>query len=222
METILFQKDLQRYPLNQLRKMARYLDVPTGENKNDLTWLLAIHQAQGSHVLGTMAGKDEDEDQWFKAEVTIPVKVGARNDYILRAVTVDIILNLNFIVPSYALANDIVYFIKEATPEDLQPILDYALEQKLSGKSLSYSTSIIGPIEYDNNAGSITGEVLETDERDSQTLLLQNIKMLGSDERKNIYTLTLAYNPEELGWFYSMVNVPKTKRARMSRRKYRR
>ena len=49
MDTILlFKQDLDRYPTNTLLTLQRYLGLPVAD-RNDLLWLLAIHQAQNNH-----------------------------------------------------------------------------------------------------------------------------------------------------------------------------
>jgi hypothetical protein len=73
MDTILlFKKDLEKYPIDSLRVLHRYLGLPAAYEK-DLAWLIAIHHA-GSNDWGTMKGKVEWEEKVVTGERDVPTK----------------------------------------------------------------------------------------------------------------------------------------------------
>ena len=127
MQTILlFKRDLEHYPTYKLEKLRKYLGIPNVDNRNDLLWLLAIHQAQ--RKVGTMHGSDK----MYSILVQIPVKMTVNDgseEYDRHE-----ILSIYFYHPDKAAAKSIFNYIQLDGPDDkvhelLTPILKITEKQ---------------------------------------------------------------------------------------------
>jgi len=127
MDTILlFKKDLEHYPLDQLTSLHKYFKLPAADKKNDLLWILALHQSQ-TNKIGQLPPVAVD-NQIYAGHVVVPIDITFAADDGINYYDCPALFTIIFDHPDQSVAQSIVDFIQNGPEEEVEALLKPILE----------------------------------------------------------------------------------------------